>query len=351
MFVREDDEGKLSDAQVATKIDEVNLPRASTDRIASLERELRYSKENLQAPSRNSKPATKNCRRPMRNSSPRTRNCSRRTKNCTRSTKSCTRSTRSIRKKITDLTELTADMDSLMASTDVATVFLDRELKIRKFTPQIVPIFRLIPHDVGRSIGSFAYHMDRPGLVADLQRVLDTGEILETDIQNRNGCWMYMRILPYRPNANSKVEGVVLTLTDIDKLKLTQEKLSSAVEDRERFLAMLSHEMRNPINAILSASHLLEAGQAEAPLLTEAVSVIRRQSGHLARLLDDLLDVSRMTQSKLELRKESMDLSDAIHDAIESMRPVINRKRQELHVQMLDIPLPMHSFWTNSCGC
>ena len=75
-------------------------------------------------------------------------------------------------RKIGELTELTNDMDNLLSSTDIGTIFLDAELKIRKFTPQIAETFSLVPHDVGRTIETFAHQMEHPELVEDLQRVL-----------------------------------------------------------------------------------------------------------------------------------------------------------------------------------
>ena len=107
-------------------------------------------------------------------------------------------------KKINDLTELTNDMDSLMESTDVATVFLDGDLCIRKFTPQIAPIFKLVPHDVGRCIDSFAHHLQRDNLLDDLKRVLATGQPEEVEVRDRQGRWRLLRVLPYRAKSTSK---------------------------------------------------------------------------------------------------------------------------------------------------
>ena len=139
-----------------------------------------------------------------------------------------------------------------------------------------------------------------------------------------------MRLLPYRFREES--DGVLLALVDVDNLKRAQEKLSSALSDRERFLAMLSHEMRNPINAVMSASHLLRAQSDNAEVENQAVDVIGRQAGHLVRLLDDLLDVSRMTQDKLELRKVQLDLRDVLTEAMESVQPDLENHQQRVAV-------------------
>ncbi|QDT84536.1 chemotaxis protein CheB [Gimesia chilikensis] len=242
--------------------------------------------------------------------------------------------------KINDLTDMTSDLDSLMESTDVATVFLDENLCIRKFTPQIGPIFKLMAHDMGRCIDSFAHHIDRPGLIKEIRNVLQTGEPLEEEVQDDEGRWMYLRVLPYRSKRDLK--GVVLTLIDINTLKRTQDSLAAAVKNREQFLAMLSHELRNPISAVFSASRLLNNRISETEESQKAVSVIQRQAAHMARLLDDLLNISRMTQDKLELRKKKFDLHDPLQEAIDSMLPSIKQQDQELELNITDDPLNLY---------
>jgi len=232
---------------------------------------------------------------------------------------------------------MTNDMDSLMESTDVATVFLDHDLCVRKFTPQIAPVFNLVQHDIGRSIDSFSHHLRRDSLHQDLRQVLHSGQPLEAEVQDRQGHWKFLRILPYR--AKKQIHGVVLTLIDINSLKQTQESLALAVKHRETFLATLSHELRNPLSALLNATNLLESASADAEAAGLALGVVRRQARHIARLLDDLLDVSRITQSKFELRHERFDVRSAVEAAIETMRPAASDKGHQLKFEIWPEPL------------
>ena len=78
-------------------------------------------------------------------------------------------------------------MDNLLASTDVGTIFLDGQLRIRKFTPQVAETFGLVPHDVGRPIETFAHKMRHPELVEELRRVLDLRQSLERDLVDLHG--------------------------------------------------------------------------------------------------------------------------------------------------------------------
>lgn len=127
-------------------------------------------------------------------------------------------------RKIQELTVLTDDMDNLLASTRVHTIFLDRELRIRKFTPQAAEIFGLLPYDTGRSFDSFAYRLRRDSLNQELLEVLRTGRPIEADVLDQSGNWFLLRILPYQ--TKHSLDGVLLTLIDIGPLKRVQHDLA-----------------------------------------------------------------------------------------------------------------------------
>jgi len=125
------------------------------------------------------------------------------------------------------------------------------------------------------------------------------------------------------------------------ELSARAEALAESDRRKNEFLAMLGHELRNPLGAIANASHVLQkVGPAESPA-RRSVEVIQRQIQHLVRLVDDLLDVSRITRGKVELRRERMDLRDAVRHASETLRPVVEAKEHELRVSLPIEPLPL----------
>jgi two-component system CheB/CheR fusion protein len=101
---------------------------------------------------------------------------------------------------------------------------------------------------------------------------------------------------------------------------------------------MLSHELRNPLAAILNAARLLEAdaGHSDMDL---ARGIVQRQAGHMARLLDDLLDVSRITRDKIEIRRQTVDLCQVTRDALETIRPLAEARNIQLHIDLPRKPL------------
>jgi two-component system, chemotaxis family, CheB/CheR fusion protein len=352
-------------------------------------------------------------------------------------------------RKIAELTEVTNDMDNLLASTEVGTIFVDRHLRIRKFTPQAAEAFNLVAHDIGRTIDTFAHKFDHPELLDELRRVLESGQLVERELRSASNTWFFLRLLPYR--AKGAIAGVVLTLIDTTGLKQAEdalfheryllnsllasipdaiyfkdsrgrviraneamatrfgltrpedavgktalempnqslamelhredetvlrtgepqfykiekrqrpdeieewdlatrlplrdkdgeivgvvaifrdvseqkradEKIKEGVRRRDQFLAMLSHELRNPLGAIVTATALLNATRGSAPPEKAArfVQILQRQSEQMAHLLDDLLEASRVTQNKIELKRRVVDLGSVARIAAESIQP------------------------------
>ncbi len=104
---------------------------------------------------------------------------------------------------------------------------------------------------------------------------------------------------------------------------------------------MLSHELRNPLAAILSATRVLAGGTPPGEAAREAVNVVTRQANHMARLLDDLLDVARITRGRIVLRKERVDLRETARSAIEALGPLMAERQTRLVVEMGDQPVPV----------
>jgi PAS domain S-box-containing protein len=118
-----------------------------------------------------------------------------------------------------------------------------------------------------------------------------------------------------------------------------EQALKDADRRKDEFLATLAHELRNPLAAIRGAAQVLEKKDWPDPDLTWGREVIERQAGQMARLLDDLLDVSRITRGKLELRKGRVALAEVVDGAVETSRPLIEGGGHELEVALPDEPV------------
>ena len=129
--------------------------------------------------------------------------------------------------KMDDLAQLNADMNNLLESTNIGTIFLDSDLRIRKFTPAIKKHFSLINSDIGRPIDNFTtnFGVNRgKGLVDRCNKVMETGKILERNILSKEGRNYLQRISPFR-NGEDNTEGIVITFVDIESLQKAKNKL------------------------------------------------------------------------------------------------------------------------------
>ncbi|MFO7324705.1 MAG: ATP-binding protein [Pseudomonadota bacterium] len=129
---------------------------------------------------------------------------------------------------------------------------------------------------------------------------------------------------------------------DISRLKKTEEALREADRRKDEFLATLAHELRNPLAPIRHAARLLGARRVDEAQARMAREIIARQVARMALLLDDLLEVSRITRGRLELRKERVSLAALVRAAVETSRPLIEAKRHELIIDVQDPPVDLH---------
>ncbi len=108
---------------------------------------------------------------------------------------------------------------------------------------------------------------------------------------------------------------------------------------KDEFLALLAHELRNPLAPIVTAAALIRRPGATAAAVEKSASIVERQAKNLGRLLDDLLDVSRITRGRIELRQETVSLADAVCKALETMRPLVDERRQTVSLILPPAPL------------
>jgi two-component system CheB/CheR fusion protein len=125
--------------------------------------------------------------------------------------------------KVEELSRANDDMKNLLNGTDIATVFLDNDLNIKRYTDQAKKVIRLIPSDVGRPIGDLVSTLKHTTLMEDAQEVLRSLVFKEAQVQGDDGAWYLMRMLPYRTTDNV-IDGLVVTFVDTTKIKVLEEE-------------------------------------------------------------------------------------------------------------------------------
>jgi PAS domain S-box-containing protein len=154
--------------------------------------------------------------------------------------------------------------------------------------------------------------------------------------------WVRDRAFPVR-DASGKFYRLVGIIDDFTERKYAEEALKEADRRKDEFLATLAHELRNPLAPIRNAVELLRRANGNQAVMETARSMMERQVIQLVRLVDELLDVSRITNGKLLLRKERVELSAVVSSALESSRPLIDLLSHELRVTLPKEPIAFHA--------
>jgi PAS domain S-box-containing protein len=144
----------------------------------------------------------------------------------------------------------------------------------------------------------------------------------------------------YQPirDAGGAVSGIFVEGSDVTDRKLIEDELRAANRQKDQFLAMLAHELRNPLAPIMTAAQLLRLGRLDPKSVAHTSEIIVRQAEHMTDLVNDLLDVSRVTRGLVTLEKEELDLNVIVAAAVEQVRPLIDTRRHALTLQLTGEP-------------
>jgi PAS domain S-box-containing protein len=183
---------------------------------------------------------------------------------------------------------------------------------------------------------------DGPSSKAAWSRALAEGEVFDCEYRLRRADgsyrWFIGRNVPMK-DPTGRVVGWFGSATDIHELKTAQAQLQEADRRKNHFLAMLGHELRNPLAAIHAGLRLLSSPKAKAESKERALPAVLSQTAHMKRLVDDLLEVTRIVQGRITLRKEPMAIQEAVRQAFEMLRPRIEAGKFEVVTDMPPEPL------------
>ena len=174
--------------------------------------------------------------------------------------------------------------------------------------------------------------------------------VIEHRVRRADGAyrWLLTRAL-WVPQSTSADELWFGTSTDVEEQKQLTHDLQAGARNKDNFLAVLAHELRNPLGAIKNAVHIAKATNAKPELLPDVVEIIDRQSTQLIRLVDDLSDISRIEHGKLKLRRAWLPIRDVIDTAVEAALANINAMQHDLRVHMPPSPVYVFADLTRLC--
>ncbi len=213
-----------------------------------------------------------------------------------------------------------SDLQNILYSTNVATIFLDLDLKIRFFTPATKAFFNVIPADIGRPLADLNSMAAAAGLLTDAHIVLQTFDPIERETQAENGLCYVRRILPYRAQ-DGQIEGVVITFADITERRRTADALEAARKDaqqaslaKSRFLAAASHDLRQPLQAIGLMQRVL-AGKIENDEKEGSLALVARldeTAAAMSGMLNTILDINQLEAGTVSPQIVSHPINDIL---------------------------------------
>jgi PAS domain S-box-containing protein len=251
-----------------------------------------------------------------------------------------------------DLRESEERFRLLVESTeDYAIISLDRDGKVQSWNPGAERTLGYTTEEVvGKPFDIFFAPEDRAAgrpanelsLASEAGRAADENWLVRRD---GTRFWASGVTSPLRdPGGN--LRGFAKILRDLSERKRLEEALRFRAEElaesdrrKDAFLAMLGHELRNPLAPIRNAAEVMRRHGIGDPTMKWVHGVIERQAGHLARLVDDLLDIARINQDKITLRREAVELSTVVRQAVETTRPQIEERRHALTVSLPEQPV------------
>lgn len=196
------------------------------------------------------------------------------------------------------------------------------------------PLFEALPEAAGQ------------GFEELLRGVLQTGKtVIASELPSfieRTGkqvtvYWTFVYEPLYEPDGT--IDSVIVVATDMTEQKLAKLALTEASQRKDEFLAMLGHELRNPLAPLRNTLQLLQMSGGQDETVDSSVALMTRQVDHLVRLVDDLLDMSRINQGKIELRRERLELGELIAHTIKAIRPLYEANNRHLLVSPLAAPV------------
>ncbi len=232
-----------------------------------------------------------------------------------------------LQSKIEQLSDAENDMRNLLDSTEIATVFLENNLRIKRFTRPATKVINLIPADVGRPLGDIVSNIEHQDIVGGAREVLERLISRETEVRTKEGAWYLMRIMPYRTIDNA-IDGVVITFTDITDTK-------RASKEREEFSENIVQTVREPLLVLDEDLRVLTANKAfyerfkkgKEEIQGRPIQDIANRQWSIPALEDLLFKVARNNEVFEDFRVD--------HDS-----PALGKRTMMLNARKIAAPLP-----------
>ncbi len=238
--------------------------------------------------------------------------------------------------KNAELTALNDDIDHLMDSTELGTLFLDSQLRIRRFTPHMNQLVSLRSIDIDRKITELTTQFDQDLFVSEVQEVMKSRQLSEIEIQTMDGKWFLQRITPYFTKDDHVVTGAVATFIDISLQKYTENQLQDSNKELEGFAYVASHDLKHPAINIASLIEMIQEQGFIKPEGLDLITKVKKSAVNMQETLSDLhkvIDIKgngQLALDSIEIKKEIMKVINNIEELIKDNNAKIQFGKMEV---------------------
>jgi len=216
--------------------------------------------------------------------------------------------------QISSLIEVNEELENYFRNTIIPQLFVDAQLVLRKFTPPAMKQFKLKTEHIGKPLTEVADNFRFPTIIDNIQQVMDTGEILEKEIQTTDMRWYQMNILPYLVRKENKANGVIITFVDINTRIKDLKEQEKLIAEHELLLDTIAHDVKNPLTALGISIELLkkvpEKGMDRFPILLQKVE---NSLDKMKEIIHELVE-TRWHENRYQAVEEMLDLENILED-------------------------------------
>lgn len=216
--------------------------------------------------------------------------------------------------QISALIELNEELENYFSNTIIPQIFVDAALVLRKFTPPAMKQFNLKMDYIGRPLMEVSDNFRFPTFIENIRQVIDSGEILEKEIQTTDFRWYQMNIIPYITRKDNRNNGVIITFIDITSRIKDLEEQEKLIAEHELLLDTIAHDIKNPLSAIGLTIEVLKKAPEKTPERFPAwLGHIESSLNKVKKIISDLVQ-SRSQEHRYQAVPELLDLENILED-------------------------------------
>lgn len=237
---------------------------------------------------------------------------------------------------ISELTELNEELENYFSNTIIPQLFVDANLRLRKFTPPAMKQFKLRDEYIGKPLADIADTFRYPTIIENIESVIQDGEILEKEIQTTDRHWYQMNIIPYKIKSKGTTNGVIITFVDITPRIRDLKEQEKMIAEHELLLDTIAHDIKHPIGTLgLTIELIKKLNPEQADRLPKLIDKLESSLSGMKTVVDGLID-TRLQPHGFQASAELLDLQNIIEDVRLTLSPQIQERNVKIKLDLRD---------------